>query len=434
MLKRIPVDQVRLGMYIQRLEGSWLSHPFWKTRFVLTAQADLDALQESDVPYCWIDISKGADVLAVEREPARPDAETQAYADDDDAVDVDPDEAPLPPVTDTWSTEPANPSRCDARREPDRATTLEEEFERARAVVGRSREAVVSLFGEARLGKAIDTESCLPLVEDIASSVARNPSALISLARLKTKDDYTYLHSVAVCALMVSLARQLGLDEALVREAGLAGLLHDIGKMAMPMDVLNKPGALTDPEFAIMRTHPVRGFELLQEGAQVPASALDVALHHHEKFDGTGYPERLSGTGISLLARMGAVCDVYDAVTSHRPYKCAWDPATSLGRMAQWAGHFDPDIFKAFVRGVGIYPVGSLVRLQSGRLAVVVDQNPPSLIAPRVKVFFSTRTNLPVPVEVLDLSRPAEHDRIAQREDPEPRDFTHLQDLWSPQR
>lgn len=424
MLKRIPVDQVRLGMYIQRLEGSWLAHPFWKTRFVLTAQADLDALHDSDVPSCWIDISKGVDVLAVESVPAPHDPVAPASADD----------APVPPVTDTWSTEPVDPPRDAARREPDRAVTLDEEFERARAVVGRSREAVASLFGEARLGKAIDTEACLPLVEDIASSVARNPSALISLARLKTKDDYTYMHSVAVCALMVSLARQLGLDEGLVREAGLAGLLHDIGKMAMPLTVLNKPGGLTDPEFAIMRTHPVRGFELLREGAQVPASALDVALHHHEKFDGTGYPERLSGTDISLLARMGAVCDVYDAVTSHRPYKCAWDPATSLGRMAQWAGHFDPDIFKAFVRGVGIYPVGSLVRLQSGRLAVVVDQNPSNLIAPRVKVFFSTRTNLPVPVEVLDLSRPAEHDRIVQREDPEPWGFTHLQDLWSPHR
>src|SRR5439155_18292257 len=140
------------------------------------------------------------------------------------------------------------------------------------------------------LGRAIDAEHCIPLVHDITESVFRNPGALVSLARLKTQDDYTYMHSVAVCALMVALARQLGLDEARCRDAGLAGLLHDTGKALMPPEVLNKPGKLTDAEFAMMKLHPQRGHELLSEGRAVVGAALDVCLHHHEKFDGSGYP------------------------------------------------------------------------------------------------------------------------------------------------
>ena len=189
---------------------------------------------------------------------------------------------------------------------------------------------------------------------------------------------------------------------------------------------------LTDDEFRVMRSHPERGFDLLQEGSQVPASALDVCLHHHEKVDGTGYPHRLPGDQISQLAKMGAICDVYDAITSTRPYKNAWDPAGSLQRMAQWKGQFDPVLFQAFVKSIGIYPTGSLVKLQSGRLAVVVEQNQTSLVQPRVKVFFSTKSNMPIPLQMLDLSAPGVTDRIVGREAPEQWGFKHLDELWKP--
>lgn len=404
MLKKIPTSAATLGMYLQALEGSWLSHPFWKTKFVLTDAADLSALKASGVPAVWIDVSKGCDVPA----PAPVESRIQT------APPAEPVPAP-----------PAPPAREPSAR-------FEDEVGRAAEVLHRSKQAVTALFTEARLGKAIDTEACLPIVEEVASSLARNPSAFISLARLKTKDDYTYMHSVAVCGLMVSLARQMGLDDAEARVAGLAGLLHDVGKMQMPTEVLNKPGALTDAEFSVMRTHPERGWELLKEGAKVPASALDVCLHHHEKIDGTGYPHKLAGEQISQMARMGAVCDVYDAITSTRPYKAAWDPAGSLQRMAQWKGQFEPIIFQAFVKSVGIYPTGTLVRLQSGRLAVVVDQNPSSLVSPRVKVFFSTKSGMPIPVQLIDLAAQGASDRIVGREPQENWGFKHLEEFWHP--
>jgi putative nucleotidyltransferase with HDIG domain len=309
---------------------------------------------------------------------------------------------------------------------------MQEEAARAAKICAKSKQAVVSMFQEARMGNAIDAKDCAPLVEEISNSVMRNPGALISLARLKTADDYTYMHSVAVCALMIALSRQLGLDEEQTRQAGLAGLLHDLGKAMVPNAILNKPGKLTDEEFAEIKKHPAYGHKALLAGNGIPEIALDVCLHHHEKVDGSGYPKGLKADQITLFSKMGAVCDVYDAITSNRPYKAGWDPAESLRKMAEWAkGHFDEAVFQAFVKSLGIYPVGSLIRLDSGRLGVVIEQSEKSLLAPKVKVFFSTKSNVRIKPEVVDLSRPGAQEKIAGREDPAKWNIPDLDELWA---
>lgn len=383
MLKKIPVVQLRLGMHLQAFCGAWLDHPFWRTKFVLEDPKDLALVRESNIKEVWIDISKGIDVESSDQS----DVETLETA----------EEIPQPtPVV-------------------QEKTSFSDELARASKIVAKGKEAVVSMFQEARMGKAIEAEAAAPLVEEISNSVMRNPGALISLARLKTADDYTFMHSVAVCALMIALARQLGLDEQQTREAGMAGLLHDLGKAMMPIEVLNKPGKLTDEEFALIKTHPEEGHKLLLEGKGVTDTIKDVCLHHHEKVDGTGYPKGLNGDTMTLFAKMGAVCDVYDAITSNRPYKAGWDPAESIKRMAEWKGHFDPIVFQAFVKSLGIYPIGSLVRLESGKLGVVIEQGEQSLLKPKVKVFFSTKSQAYLRPEIIDLARSPE--KIAGRED-----------------
>lgn len=388
MLKRIHVQQLSLGMYLHELCGSWMEHPFWRTRFLLEDPQDLLRIRETSIQEVLIDISKGLDLANA--------ATAQAEGEVSEAPQASPVQAE--PV----QAEP-----------PSAATPMAQELQRAASICANAKQAVISMFSEARMGRAVDASSAPGLVSEIADSVTRNPSALISLARIKTADEYTFMHSVAVCALMVGLARQMGLNDEATQQAGLAGLLHDLGKAHVPLAILNKPGKLSDAEFALMRGHPGAGHALLQ-GQGLPAPVLDACLHHHEKIDGTGYPHRLPAEQITTLARMAAICDVYDAITSDRPYKAGWDPAESLRRMAEWTrDHLDQRLYQAFVKSLGIYPVGSLVRLTSGRLGVV------------------TEPDMRIPPELIDLSAPGCREQIAGREDPARWQFPDLNVLWS---
>lgn len=404
MLKKISVTQLKVGMHLHEFCGSWMEHPFWRTRFVIQDPKDIEAILTSSIREVWIDASKGVDAeqgISIEESEEAVERELAAVA-------------------------------AEAALVAQKSVSMREESERAALICVKAKQAVVCMFQEVRMGNAISAEDCTPLVEEISNSVLRNPGALISLTRLKSADDYTYMHSVAVCALMIALARQLGLDEKQTRSAGMAGLLHDLGKAMIPGEVLNKPGKLTDLEFNIIKQHPALGHRALCEGSGVDDTVLDVCLHHHEKVDGSGYPKGLKAEEISLFAKMGAVCDVYDAITSNRPYKSGWDPAESLRKMAEWAkGHFDERIFQAFVKSLGIYPTGSLVKLSSGRLGVVTEQSTKSLLMPKVKVFFSTKANARIQPEEIDLSRPNALEKIVSREDPAVWNIPDLDELWA---
>lgn len=385
MIIRIQTNELRIGMYVHKLEVFWLKHPLVRNHMLLATQQQIEVIAESGIKEVWIDLTKGRG----------PDQQDTIY-----------EQQILPQVS-----------------------GIHEEIAQAQAICLHAKGQVMSMFSDARLGRTIDTGSTLPLVDEIGDSLNRHPAALLSVVRLKTHDDYTYLHSVAVCALMVSLARQLNLDDEQTRLAGTAGLLHDVGKAGISLEILNKPGKLTNEEFDIMKQHPVMGEDLLRRSGGEDA-VLDVALHHHEKINGSGYPHGLKGQEISQLARMAAICDVYDAVTSNRPYKAGWNPASAMHQMASWEGHFDRKIFYAFVKAVGIYPLGSIVRLASKRVAVVVEPGASSLLLPKVCVFYSLSANQMLRPEVIDLADRYCWDSIIGPEEADTWSHYNLTALW----
>lgn len=421
MLRRLSREDVRLGMYIHSLEGPWFDHPFWRTRFLLTDPADLQALQDSGIAIVVVDESRSKAAS-----PGRADQLRQVL---ERAIE---EAAAIPQSVKTEAPKAARPIRVavpPAPKPPPEPCSVAAEIERAAETVDRSKAAVRDLLNEVRLGRPAEIAKAIPVVEDITASVDRNPHALVSISRMRSKDEYTWYHSISVCALMVNLARQMGFEAPAVREAGLAGLLHDFGKVIVPDSVLKKPDVLTDLEFAMIREHPERGYAALRAGGYSDV-VTDVCLHHHERVDGAGYPHGLKGAQISTEAKMAAICDVYDAVTSRRPYKAATGPAESLASMFKTKGHFDDAILAAFVRSVGIYPVGSLVRLKSDRLALVAGQDEADTMRPLVRVFYCIKNRARIPAHDLDLAQNRD-DSIVSREEPVKWGFTAWDSQWT---
>lgn len=390
MLRRIRRDQVTLGMFVHRFEGSWLDHPFWLPRFHLTDAKDLARIRESSVTGVVIDEGRG---LALDN------ADSGAAA-EDGAAFVAGHDLLSPPLL------PAQ-----------RRHGFAEERERAVALVKHSVREIKRLFAEAHAGEKVRLTAFAPLVAEVMASVARNPYALIAVTRLKKQDEYTYVHSLAVSALMTSFARHLDMPESEVFDYGVAGIVHDIGKIVVPNKILQKPGPLTDAEFALVRTHPEQGYRLLSRHAGASDVVLDVCRHHHERLDGSGYPFGLKDGQISRAARIAAICDVYDALTSNRSYKAAWKADEAIGRMYDWDGNFDRELLLGFMKTIGVYPPGLLVYLSSNRLAVTMP-NDRRTSRPKVRVFFCARERTQLPLLDLVLDDDLGHDQIVREESP----------------
>jgi HD-GYP domain-containing protein (c-di-GMP phosphodiesterase class II) len=302
-------------------------------------------------------------------------------------------------------------------------TTLAEEFARAAVVRRQAADLVKTVMQDARLGKAVELDKVSHVVENITASILRNASALLGLSVIKNKDDYTFLHSVSVCTLLVAFGRSRQMNAETIYQAGIGGLLHDTGKALVPDHILNKPGRLTDEEFDIVRRHPKDGYDILRRSAGIGDIPLDITLHHHERRDGTGYPDRQGEQDISEFAQMAAIVDVYDAITADRCYHKGMPAAEALRKMYEWSKfHFNPALTQEFMRCVGIYPVGTLVLLESGRLAVVVEPHETSLLTPKVNVFYSTKSQTYIKPETVDLARGLGFgggDKIVRHESPE---------------
>jgi putative nucleotidyltransferase with HDIG domain len=230
------------------------------------------------------------------------------------------------------------------------------------------------------------------MIDGLAQAVSQNRTALLALSTLKEYDNYTFTHMVNVAILTMGQARALGIDGPLLREFGLAALMHDIGKVRTPLDVLNKPDKLTDQEFAIMKRHTVDGAEILRATPDIPALAPVVAFEHHLRMDGTGYPAGISRPALNVGTMLCSIADVYDAMRSQRAYQEAYPNERILEVLRRADGQqFDQHLVRRFSQLVGIYPAGNLVRLNTGETAVVVKVYAPDPHRPQVRVIVDRR-------------------------------------------
>ncbi|OGB40658.1 MAG: phosphodiesterase, partial [Burkholderiales bacterium RIFOXYC2_FULL_59_8] len=308
-------------------------------------------------------------------------------------------------------------------RQPVEPTSLHDEMGRARVVLSEANRIIGEVMHGARLGRQIEQEKVDHVVSEMSESVLRNKDALLSLCRIKEKDNYTFLHSVSVGVLLMSFSRTFNLKNEDMQLLGTGGMLHDIGKTRVPDRILNKTGALTPDEFSTIQRHVVYGQNILAEMPNISQTSYEVVAQHHERYDGSGYPLKLKGADMSIYGQMASIVDVYDAITSDRCYRKGMDPTVALRKMFEWSKfHFDPVLIQTFVRTIGIYPVGTLVMLESRKIAVVIDQQGRDLTRPLVLVVFDALKHCHLTPQDVDLSKPLGHgggDKIVSHESAE---------------
>lgn len=361
-IRKITIDQLEPGMFVHDLNCGWLDHPFMFSRFLVADESKIRKIRAHGVRALYIDPLKGRDVS---RAPTAGEVRVEVERHIRTLADV-------------------------RERAAHRPVSVEEERARARLLYRDASSSVRDFFVGLRQGRPRGLETVEETVDRVVASVQRQPDALVPLTRNKSASGYAHQHPVASAALMTAFGQRLKLDTTALREVALGALLQDVGMTTVPDRLLGKAGQLSEAEFSLITGHVHRGDALLEPLTELPAASRDVIVQHHERIDGSGYPERLSGSAISVHGQMAAVVDVYDALISHRPHHPAVLPTVALRRLYEWSEHhFNREFVGQFIRTVGIYPVGSLVRMKSGYLGVVVDQHETELLRPRVRLFFN---------------------------------------------
>ncbi len=369
-IKRIPVSKLEVGMYVTNQTEGLADGDMQEKGFIKRPET-LQKIQSKGVRDVFIDISKGKD---------------SAFA------------API--LSKNTAFKPRVPLRA--------------ERVKAQRVYGEARGLVSDVLNNVKMGKAIDVAPVAELAEDINNSILNNPNALQCLSQIREKDKYLLEHSVNVGILMSIFSTYLGFDKPTVKELTTGALLHDIGKIRVPSEVLNKPGALTDDEWIEMKRHVVYGQAVLTKSEGISDVAKSICALHHERLDGSGYPLGLAGDDIQIYGRIAAVVDVYDAVTASRCYHDGMSPFKAMKLLLSLAdNHFDRSLVYSFIRCMSVYPVGTVVELDNGRLGVVIESNLETPNKPRLRIFYNMSHKHYEKPSLLDLaSASVEHEII----------------------
>ena len=380
MKVKVDVSQLKQGMYVSELDRPWTETSFILQGVLIKSEEDISQFQEV-CEHVFIDADKSDESI---------------YAHLRSLSSL------------TQDSKPANNFVVHESEQADlEQNNFQQELKVARKLHTRTRTYIDQALEDVRLGQAVNTDAAKELVTEVAKSITRSPHALVWLTNMKERDEYTSIHCMNVCVMAVSFGRTLGMEKAELEILGLGGLLHDLGKMRVPLEILNKPSKLTFEEFEIMKTHPVEGYEMLKKQGDLPGEVLDIVQHHHERRNGKGYPSQLYGDQINNMTRIVAIVDVYDAITSDRCYHDAISPYDALKNMYEWVSEdFDKDMIEKFIKCLGIYPIGCVVELNSGHVGIVVSASEKSKLRPIVMlVLNSKRETFPKP-KLINLAHP----------------------------
>lgn len=392
MKKKVAVENLSKGMYVTELDRPWLGTPFLFQGFEIRTDDELAQLRE---------LCKSVTVLeddprrtAQPARTARPAETTQARSVSQRYTDL---HMPLQPG------KPGVQRSTPPLVYPD-VTPVEEELQQAMEVEHTARETLFTILEDARLGHSLDSPRARKVVSQMTESVLRNPDALVWLTHLKKKHEYTALHSLRVCVLALSLGRHLGYDRERLNMLGIGALLHDIGKIRVPQEILDKPEALTREEFEIMKTHVPEGLKILEGAPGIPPAALEVVGRHHERYSGNGYAFGMSGDDIGDFGLISGIVDTYDAITSDRTYHLSLSPADALKIIYEGRERaYHPWLAEQFIQCMGIFPIGSIVEMSTGSIGVVVTANRERRLRPRVALVLSAERKPYTPAAILDL-------------------------------
>lgn len=378
--QEVDVAELQVGMHVVRLDRPWEETDFLLQGFVIQSPEDIHSLQAQ----CQRVVIEGR--LRRDPQPVR------------GAVTAGPRSGSLlqrftgragPRASDATST-PAPSKSVRKRVVYINKVDVGQEMEAARLSYSDAKSLASGIMAGLRLGRALDLNQVRTVVDSCVDSILRNDDALLWLTKLKNRDEYTAEHSLNVSILSAAFGKHLGMLEEEIRTLALCGMLHDIGKARMPAEILQKPGALTPEEHAVMRTHPAAGRDILMGLPKVVRASIDVAYNHHERLDGRGYPRGLTETRIPYLAKVVAIVDTYDAITSSRVYDRGRSSMEALRILYRCGGtQFDADLVKEFIRMIGIYPPGSIVEMNNGEVGIVVSSHPRNKRKPRVMLIRS---------------------------------------------
>lgn len=399
MKKKIASEDLKLGMYVEELDRPWVEAPFLFQGFEITSP-ELLAKVRNICQHVYIMTDRDRTAIYKKTKKGRASG-----------ADVAAGTAMVGSNRRQSISRIFHQPTIDNRWHPD-TTTVEEELEQAREIEQKTRNTVYTILDDARLGRSISTSEAKKVVADMVESIIRNPDAMVVLTQLKNVDEYTALHSLRVCILALTFGRHLDMAREELNLLGVGALLHDVGKMKVPLEVLNKPGKLTDEEFTIMKSHVTEGVKIVENARGIATASVEVVRSHHERYGGGGYAAGLAGDDIHPFGLIASIVDCYDAITSDRVYKVGISAQDALSRMYEWRTRdFHPTLVEQFIQCMGIYPIGSVVELSDGSVGVVVSVNRERRLLPKVVKVLDRQYKPVRPPRIIDLYYESERTR-----------------------